>query len=84
MMILVVGVVLSLITLGIITYPLFFDKIQLYRLSENPTLDYNEADSLLLALQELEEDHQLGRVSSSDYERLKLHFQHHYLKIKRT
>ena len=84
MMILIVGIVLSIITLGVITYPLFFDKIQAYRLSENPTLDYNESDSLLAALHELEEDHQLGRISSSDYERLKLHFQHRYLKLKQS
>ncbi|MGK5093790.1 hypothetical protein WDW89_17485 [Deltaproteobacteria bacterium TL4] len=82
-MIVIVGVILSIVTVVIVIYPLFFQKIYQYELAERPSLDFNEVDSLLLALQDLDSDFELGSISQSDYERLKLYFQRQYLSLKR-
>lgn len=75
---------LSVFTVGIIIYPLFFEKLRKYELSEEQVQDFSQEDTLLGALSELEEDYQFGRISQKDYQHLKLYFQRRYLQIKKA
>ncbi len=75
---------LTVITILVITYPLFFQKIVDYLSEQDTSSDFNEQNALLSALSDLEEEYQLGRLSEPDYERLKLHFQRRYLEYKTT
>lgn len=80
-MILIFCILLFIITVAVIVYPLFFQKLTVYK-DTDTTKDFNEQDSLLSALSDLEEEFQLGRLSDADYQRLKLHFQRRYLQLK--
>lgn len=80
-MILLFCIALFLITVTVIAFPLFFQKLTPHREGKS-SADFDEQDSLLTALSDLEEEFQLGRVSNKDYERMKLHFQRKYLELK--
>ncbi len=77
-------VLLLSVTIGVIAYPLFFQKVTPHLSEKQTSKDFNEQDALLSALSELEEEYQMGRLSEDDYKRLKLHFQRRYLKTKRS
>ena len=62
----------------IVGYPLFFEKLRFFHLPEiNPDNDqdnlFDEQESLLTALSELEDEYLLGKVSKEDYKQQKLH-----------
>ena len=63
----------------VITYPLFWSKLQCYELPGVDEEDYILADSWLSALSDLEDDYALGRISISDYQQQKILLQHGYL-----
>ena len=80
-MIWIFAVIVILGSVGVITYPLFRSKIQKYEIPENYQLDSSQADFLLNALSDLEEDYALGRLSESDYNQQKNFLQRNYLKL---
>ena len=82
-MILTFAVIVILVSVGVITYPLFRSKIQKYEIPENYQLDTSQADFYLTALSDLEDDYALGRLSESDYNQQKLFLQRNYLKLQR-
>ncbi|MBF0279212.1 MAG: hypothetical protein HQM13_15550 [SAR324 cluster bacterium] len=82
-MIIVLSLLLFIATVLVIAYPLYFQKVSEYISGNENSSDFNEQDSLLSALTDLEEEYQLGRISNEDYQRLKLHFQRKYLHQKK-
>ena len=78
-------VLLSVLTIGVVTSPLFFSRIQRLELQEvKAKLDTGESDALLNALIELEDDFQLGRLNKAEYQQQKIRLQRQYLKLKET
>ena len=77
------AVIVILGSVGVITYPLFKNKIQKYEIPENYKLDYSQADFYLTALSDLEDDYALGRLSESDYHQQKIFLQRNYLKLQK-
>ena len=76
---------LFIFTIGVVTFPLFFSRIQRHELQKDPaTLDTSESDALLSALSELEDDFQLGRLNKDEYQQQKIRLQRQYLKLKVT
>ena len=63
-----------------VAYPLFCSKLQPYELPGVAPLDFNEADSWLSALSDLEDDFALGRISNPDFQQQKIFLQRGYLK----
>ena len=77
------AVIVILGSVGVITYPLFRNKIQKYEIPENYQLDTSQADFFLTALSDLEDDYALGRLSESDYDQQKIFLQRNYLKLQK-
>ena len=76
---------LLILTIGVVTFPLFFSRIQRHELQKDQvTLDTSESDALLSALSELEDDFQLGRLNKDEYHQQKIRLQRQYLKLKET
>ena len=82
-MILTFAVIVILVSVGVITYPLFRRKIQKYEIPKDYQLDTSQAYFCLTALSDLEDDYALGRLSESDYNQQKIIFQRNYLKLQR-
>ena len=82
-MILTFAVIVVLGSVGVITYPMFWGKIQKYEIPKNYQLDSSQADSCLTALSDLEEDYSLRRLSESDYNQQKVFLQRKYLKLQK-
>ena len=82
-MILTFAVIVILGSVGVITYPMFWRKIQKYEIPKNYQLDSSQADSCLTALSDLEEDYSLRRLSESDYNQQKVFLQRKYLKLQK-
>ena len=76
------AVIVILGSVGVITQPLFWSKIQKYEIPENYQLDTSQADFCLTALSDLEDDYALGRLSESDYNQQKIFLQRNYLKLQ--
>ena len=77
------SVIVILVSVGVITYPLFMSKIHKFEIHENYQLDTSQADFCLTALSDLEDDYALGRLSESDYNKQKIFIQRNYLKLQR-
>jgi len=77
------SVIVILVSVGVITYPLFRSKIQKYEIPENYQLDTSQADLWLTALSDLEDDYALGRLSELDYNQQKIFLQRNYLKLQK-
>ena len=76
---------LSILTILVVTFPLFFSRIQRHELQKaKAKLDTSESDALLSALSELEDDFQLGRLNKDEYQQQKIRLQRQYLKFKET
>ena len=76
---------LSILTIVVVTFPLFFSRIQRHELQKvKAKLDTSESDALLCALSELEDDFQLGRLNKDEYQQQKIRLQRQYLKLKKT
>ena len=76
---------LSILTIVVVTFPLFFSRIQRHELQKAESdLDTSESDALLSALSELEDDFQLGRLNKDEYQQQKIRLQRQYLKLKET
>ena len=76
---------LFILTIGVVTFPLFFSRIQRHELQKaDANLDTSESDALLSALSELEDDFQLGRLNKDEYQQQKIRLQRQYLKLKET
>ena len=82
-MILTFAVIVILGSVGAITYPMFWGKIQKFEIPKNYQLDSSKADFYLTALSDLEEDYALMRISESDYNQQKIFFQRKYLKLQK-
>ena len=82
-MILTFSVIVIFGSVGVITYPMFWRKIQKYEIPKNYQLDSSQADFCLTALSDLEEDYSLRRVSESDYNHQKIFLQRKYLKLQK-
>lgn len=83
-MILFFIVLSSVLVLGIIMFPLFFQHLIPYQDSTPLPAEFSEIDSALTSLTELEEDYQMGRVGNEDYHKLKIFFQQKYLAAKQS
>ena len=86
-MILVYSIILILLCVIIVGYPLFFERLRFFHLPEiNPENDqeylFDEQESLLTALSELEDEYLLGKVSKEDYKQQKLLLNRKYLQQK--
>ena len=68
-----------ILSVGTISYPLFFKNLQRYR--NNSKIKSNSVNSIfwLSALSDLNEDYKLGRISKSDYLKQKTSMQRNYL-----
>ena len=67
-------------TIGGIAYPLFFQKLQNYRIVQNRS--YSPGERILSALSELENDYQMGRLGKKEYQQQKIKLQREYLALK--
>ena len=76
------ALIVFLVSVGVITYPLFKNKIQKYEIPENYQLDSSQVDFCLTALSDLEDDYALGRLSESDYNQQKIILQRNYLNLQ--
>ena len=72
-------VIVIVVSVLVITYPLFWSKLQCYDLPEVAGQDYVIADSWLTALSDLEDDYALGRIAYPDYQQQKILLQRGYL-----
>ena len=78
-------VLLFVLTIAVVTFPLFFSRIQRHELQRDQAIpDTSESDALLSALSELEDDFQLGRLNKDEYQQQKIRLQRQYLKLKET
>ena len=68
------------VSVAAIAFPLFWNKLQFYQLSETSTQDYSQTDSWLSALSDLEVDFSLGRLSKKEYQQQIIFLQRGYLK----
>ena len=76
---------LFILTIGVVTFPLFFSRIQRHELQRDQAIpDTSESDALLSALSELEDDFQLGLLNKDEYQQQKIRLQRQYLKLKET
>ena len=76
---------LFILTIGVVTFPLFFSRIQKHELQRDQAPpDTSESDALMSALSELEDDFQLGRLNKDEYQQQKIRLQRQYLKLKET
>ena len=76
---------LFVLTIAVVTFPLFFSRIQRHELLRGQaTPDSSESDALLSALSELEDDFQLGRLNKDEYQQQKIRLQRQYLKLQET
>tara|TARA_Y100001970_G_C14230433_1_gene858291 strand:- start:2459 stop:2707 length:249 start_codon:yes stop_codon:yes gene_type:complete len=70
---------ITLLSVGVIAYPLFYGKLQRYKLPESAAQNHIKANFWLSALSDLEHDHKLGRVDLNDYQIQKNFLQRNYL-----
>ena len=82
-MILTFAVIVIFGSVGVITYPMFWRKIQKYEIPKNYQLNSSQSDFFLTALSDLEEDYALRRLSESDYNQQKVFLQRKYLKLQK-
>ncbi len=82
-MILLFAIIVILGSVGVITYPMFWGKIQKYEIPKNYQHDSSQEDFCLTALSDLEEDYALRRLSGSDYNQQKIILQRKYLKLQK-
>ena len=68
-----------ILSVGIISYPLFFNNLQKYINKNTFKSDSINANFWLSALSDLNEDYKLGRISKSDYQKQKTLLQRNYL-----
>jgi len=69
-------------------YPLFFERLRYFHLSDIETNsskenNYNEQELLLATLSELEDEYFLGKVSQEDYQHQKNFLNRKYLELKK-
>lgn len=76
-----IAVLVLLATLAIVTYPLFFEDVESYRLPDLPEDAYSERDVLLEALGDLELAHGAGKLSQADYEIEKARLENRYIEV---
>jgi len=82
-LILVYSIILILLCVVIVGYPLFFERLRFFHLPENDQeYLFDEQESLLTALSELEDEYLLGKVSKEDYKQQKLLLNRKYLQQK--
>jgi cytochrome c-type biogenesis protein CcmI len=74
---------LFIVTVAVVVFPLFFARLQRHEIPR-PEHDTSEADALLSALSELEDDYQLGRLTKPEYQQQKIRLQRQYLKVKQS
>ncbi|MBF0236313.1 MAG: hypothetical protein HQM12_01295 [SAR324 cluster bacterium] len=72
------------LTIFALLYPLLFKPVKSYLNNDKSLAEFNEQESLLSAITELDHDYELGRLSVTDYEHLKLYFQRKYLEEKQS
>ena len=77
------AVIIILGSVVVITYPLFWSKIQKYEIPENYQMNTSQEDFWLTALSDLEGDYTLGLLSESDYNQQKIFLQRNYLKLQK-
>ena len=86
-MILAYSIILIVLCVVIVGYPLFFERLRFFHLPEmTPEYDqehlFDEQESLLTTLSELEDEYLLGKVSQEDYKQQKLLLNRKYLQQK--
>lgn len=81
----IMGVLIIIfLLLAIISYPFYNQPLIPFLSNGSLTEEFSEKDSLLSAISELEEDFQMGRISSKDYDNLKNYFHRKYIKEKQN
>ena len=86
-MIIIYTIVLIVLCVFFVGYPLFFERLRFFHLPEvdaafSKKKLFNEQESLLAALSELEDEYLLGKVSEEDYQHQKLLLNRKYLQQK--
>tara|TARA_Y100000031_G_scaffold24059_1_gene25665 strand:- start:537 stop:824 length:288 start_codon:yes stop_codon:yes gene_type:complete len=86
-LILAYSIILIVLCVVIVGYPLFFERLRFFHLPEmTPEYDqehlFDEQESLLTTLSELEDEYLLGKVSKEDYKQQKLLLNRKYLQQK--
>jgi len=76
--------IIIVVTVAVVSYPLFRNKLQGYNLPEEYKDDVSKLDSWLSAISDLEDDHVLGRISKKDYLMQKKILQSNYLMAKKN
>ena len=74
------GLVLLLVAVAV-SYPLFFQRLEAYHLTDVPEAEFSERDALLEALSELEYSHAAGKVSAPDYEAQRAELEARYMQV---
>jgi len=86
-LIIIYTIVLIVLCVFFVGYPLFFERLRFFHLPEvdaaiSKEKLFNEQESLLAALSELEDEYLLGKVSEEDYQHQKLLLNRKYLQQK--
>ena len=68
-----------IVSVGVISYPLFWNNLQVHRIKTNDYQDFGQAEFWLTGLSDLEDDFQLGRISENEYQNQKIVLQRGYL-----
>ena len=68
-----------ILSVGAISYPLFFNNLKIYKNNSAIKSKSGDANFWLSALSDLNEDYKLGRISKSDYLKQKTSLQRNYL-----
>lgn len=72
------------LTLFVVVKPLFLEKQREYFVTGNDFKEFDESLSILEMISELEIDHEMGKISKSDFETLSLEYKRLFLKVKKS
>ena len=87
-MIIFYSIALIILCVIFVGYPLFFERLSHFHLPDIETNsskgnNFNEQESLLATLSELEDEYLIGKVSREDYQHQKLFLNRKYLEMKK-
>ncbi len=72
----VIAVAVAIVAIG---YPLAMQRLEPFNLEDSPREDFSEQSALIEALSELEQSHQMGKLSPEDYESQRSRLEREYI-----
>ncbi|HUJ74888.1 MAG TPA: hypothetical protein VL359_08520 [bacterium] len=81
MLSLAVGLAVLVVAAAVISIPLLFQRLEPYHRPQAAAPEFDEQDTLLEALGELELSFQCGKLSPQDYEQQKALLEHAYIQL---